>query len=294
MIYRDADEFLSATVPFLRAGLEAGEPALVAVRKANAELLENELGSDVAVRFAEMEVLGRNPARIIPFWRDFVDGHGGAPVRGIGEPIWPGRGSDELDECRRHELLLNVAFATPPTWSLLCPYDGSALSDEVLSAVKHAHPVVAGGGATGPDGAYQEDLDCLSGELSDPGDRGDGFEFDRTGLFDVRQRVAWAAMSAGLAERAATDLVVAASELAANSIVHGGGSGTLRVWRRDDWLLVEVEDRGTIVDPMVGRVRPVPTQVGGRGLWLANQFCDLVQIRSGESGTAVRLQMAIA
>ena len=46
-------------------------------------------------------------------------------------------------------------------------------------------------------------------------------------------------------------------------------------------------------DPLVGRVKPVPTQVGGRGLWLANQFCDLVQIRSGDDGTAVRLQMAI-
>jgi hypothetical protein len=27
---------------------------------------------------------------------------------------------------------------------------------------------------------------------------------------------------------------------------------------------------------------------GGRGLWLTNQLCDLVQIRSGDAGTVVR------
>jgi len=40
---------------------------------------------------------------------------------------------------------------------------------------------------------------------------------------------------------------------------------------------------GRIDDPLVGRQR----------LWIANQICDLVQIRSGESGTQVRLQMAV-
>ena len=29
--------------------------------------------------------------------------------------------------------------------------------------------------------------------------------------------------------------------------------------------------------------------MGGRGVWLANQLCDLVQIRSGAAGTVVRL-----
>jgi anti-sigma regulatory factor (Ser/Thr protein kinase) len=67
----------------------------------------------------------------------------------------------------------------------------------------------------------------------------------------------------------------------------------LHVWRDGDRLLVEVEDRGSIAEPLIGRLRPVPAQVGGRGLWLANQFCDLVQIRSGSTGTAVRLRKAV-
>jgi hypothetical protein len=41
----------------------------------------------------------------------------------------------------------------------------------------------------------------------------------------------------------------------------------------------------------VGRTPPSPDQRAGRGLWLANQLCDLVQIRSTEAGTVVRLHM---
>ena len=39
------------------------------------------------------------------------------------------------------------------------------------------------------------------------------------------------------------------------------------------------------------RLRPDISQEGGRGLWLANQLCDLVKIRSGERGTVVRLHV---
>ena len=43
------------------------------------------------VKFVDMVELGHNPARIIPAWQEFLDAHVGSPVRGIGEPIWPGR-----------------------------------------------------------------------------------------------------------------------------------------------------------------------------------------------------------
>jgi anti-sigma regulatory factor (Ser/Thr protein kinase) len=294
LIYSDVDAFLAAVVPFLRASLEAGEPALVAVRRQNTALLEGELGEDAAaVRFADMEALGRNPARIIPFWRGFVDQHGDRPVRGVGEPVWPGREAAEIDECQRHEALLDVAFAEPPAWSLLCPYDEGGLDDEVLSQVACSHRVIERDGVREEVAGDGGGRDCFAGSLPSRPAGSDAFRFDRVGLFDVRQRVGWAARSAGLSARAATDLVVAASELAANSIVHGGGGGALHIWRQPDRLLVEIEDRGSLENPLAGRERPPPTQVGGRGLWIANQVCDLVQIRSGASGTTVRLGMEI-
>ena len=47
------------------------------------------------------------------------------------------------------------------------------------------------------------------------------------------------------------------------------------------------------LSPLVGRERPVSAQVGGYGLWLANEVCDLVQIRCYATGSAVRLHKRI-
>jgi anti-sigma regulatory factor (Ser/Thr protein kinase) len=294
VIYGDPGEFLVATVPFLRDALEAGEAALVAVSRTNTELLRGELGADAErVRFTEMEELGRNPARIIPFWHEFVEEHDGLPVRGVGEPVWPGRGAAEIDECQRHESLLNLAFADSAEWSLLCPYDGTAFDDEVLAAVRHSHKALTREGLRELSSDFARPADCFAGELPAHPAGLVPFEFGRTDLAAVRRRVERGAAEAGLSRLATADLVVAASELAANSVAHGGGGGRLRIWRETGRLLVEFTDRGTIAEPLAGRVRPSLTQEGGRGLWLVNQLCDLVQIRSGALGTTVRLQAVL-
>lgn len=121
-----------------------------------------------------------------------------------------------------------------------------------------------------------------------PGDAG-SLRFGVAELSEVRRTVVAAAREAGCDGLAVADLVTAANELAANSIMHGGGSGTLRVWREGSTLLVEVEDRGRIEEQWAGRVPPGLKQEGGRGLWIANQLCDRVEICSGEGGTRVRL-----
>jgi anti-sigma regulatory factor (Ser/Thr protein kinase) len=86
-------------------------------------------------------------------------------------------------------------------------------------------------------------------------------------------------------------LVLAVNELASNSIRHGGGRGKLLVWRCADTLLCEVRDDGHIADPLAGRRRPMTEEYGGRGLWLVNQLCDLVQVRTSAGGSVVRAHM---
>jgi anti-sigma regulatory factor (Ser/Thr protein kinase) len=299
-LYADADEFLAGTVPFIREGLEAGEPALVAVAPAPSVALRAELGRDgEGVDFVDMEALGRNPARIIPFWRQFADEHGGPdrPLRGIGEPVWPGRSPAEVDECQRHELLLNYAFWDGPAWRLLCPYDSAGLEDDVLTAACESHACVSGS-AAGREMVPAERLDPLAcrpfdGTLPPRPSGASLLPFDRGGLHDARALVAEEARRAGLSSDRTFDLVAAVGELTANSVRHGGGGGMLGVWQEDGTVFAEVEDSGTIEEPLTGRVRPVLTQEGGRGVWMANQLCDLVQIRSGREGTTVRLRMEL-
>jgi hypothetical protein len=52
----------------------------------------------------------------------------------------------------------------------------------------------------------------------------------------------------------------------------------------------EVRDAGRLDAPLAGRLPPTGDS-GGWGLWLANQLCDLVQLRSYPAGGAVRLHM---
>jgi len=113
-------------------------------------------------------------------------------------------------------------------------------------------------------------------------------------LHDLRALVVAVATAGGLTPRRSRDLVIAASELAANSILHGGGRGLASAWGEEGTVFVEVADAGTITDPTVGRLRPDPTSPGGRGLYIANQLCDEVSIDSGASGTRVRLRMDLA
>jgi anti-sigma regulatory factor (Ser/Thr protein kinase) len=292
LIYEGADEYLAGTVPFLRAALEAEEPALVAVGRAQTELLERELGEEARrIHFLEMEEVGRNPASIIPLWREFVDENDGRSVRGIGEPVWADRSPAALEECQRHESLLNVAFAPEPAWSLLCPYDAGSLPDEALEKVAHSHPDVCHHGRWEESSSFDPEPDCFSGELPPPTATPEVVSFGIKELSEVRNRVSAAAKRAGMDQLGVADLVTATSELAANSVMHGGGNGTLRLWQEEDKLLAEVEDSGCIEEPLVGRLRPPLQQEGGRGLWLANQLCDLVQIRSGADRTVVRLHV---
>jgi anti-sigma regulatory factor (Ser/Thr protein kinase) len=295
LLYAGDEGFLDTTVPFISAAVAAGEPILVVVSAAKIDRLRARLGDDAArVSFADMGDVGANPARIIPAWREFVEANAGRRLRGIGEPIWAGRGAAELVECQRHECLLNLAFADAADFWLACPYDTAALDAAVIERVHESHPVLVHDGARSASSGYL-DHRLVAAPFSEPlpDAPADATEipFDRETLFGLRALIADRAAAAGLDELRTSDLVLAVHELATNSVRHAGGDGVLRAWIDDEALICEVRDDGRIQHPMAGRQRPVGDQLGGHGLWLINQLCDLVQIRSFPSGGVVRVHM---
>jgi anti-sigma regulatory factor (Ser/Thr protein kinase) len=282
LLYDGPDDLLAGALPFIREGLERDEPVLVAVDGSKIPAFADALGSS-EVDFVDMRALGRNPARIIPAWRAFRGRHAG-PIRGVGEPIWPGRDGPELVECQLHEALLNLAFDGADEFTLLCPYDTSALDEGVVHEACAGHPHVN----ARPSTAYREPERLLApfeAPLAPPpaSARVLGFELDT--LAEVRRLTA--ECGAALGRERGDDLVLAVAEAAANSIRHGGGRGILRIWHDEGSVICELRDRGRIDDPLAGRRAPSHEQIGGRGLWIANSVCDLVQIRDG----AVRLHM---
>jgi anti-sigma regulatory factor (Ser/Thr protein kinase) len=124
-----------------------------------------------------------------------------------------------------------------------------------------------------------------------PPDGSDQVDFGPDGLTLLRNLVAARAAAYGLAKAKAEDLVLAVHELATNSVRHGGGSGTFRLWRDGAALVCEISDRGWITDPLAGRRRPAADQPGGRGLWLVNQLCDEVELTTSPAGTVIRVWM---
>ena len=291
MLYDSHETFVDGAAPFVRDAVDAGEPIMVAIGAEKIDLLRSRLGADAEpVVFADMAELGANPARIIPAWQEFVDAHAGLgrPMRGIGEPIWAERSPTELIECQCHEALLNVAFAAAGDFHLICPYDTAQLDEEVIAEAERSHPYI--GGAL--SGAYRGDhaVPQFAAPLAEPPAVTLEHEITHESLADLRHLTAAAGERAGLAPERVHDLVLSVHEIATNSVRHGGGRGVLRVWREPDALICEVRDSGRIAQqPLVGRVRPALGQTGGWGLWLANQLCDLVQLRELPHGSVVRL-----
>jgi len=113
--------------------------------------------------------------------------------------------------------------------------------------------------------------------------------FEAEDLTDLRRFVLRWASDEALEDGLAQEFVLAIHEIATNSVRHGGGRGRLMVWREGETLLCEVRDNGQISNPMLGEVQPGPQASCSRGLWIANQLCDLVQIRSSAAGSQVRM-----
>ncbi|WP_280243393.1 sensor histidine kinase [Nocardia abscessus] len=292
LFYRDTEEYLAGTLGFIREGLARGEPVAVAVPGPNLALLRAELGSDAAsVHLMDMTVEGRNPGRIIPgVLRAFADEHRSGRVRIIGEPIWAGRSALEYPACVQHEALINAAF-TGREVSILCPYDTERLPPDVLADAHSTHPVLID--ATGQRTSDHYDPDHIIESYNRPlpalPDTAAIVVFDATSLAHVRHVATDHARRAGIPEHRLIDVELVIAETTTNSVVHGGGHGTLTMWTDENELRCQISDSGHITNPLAGRLPAQSYRPGGRGLLLVNHLTDLVRIHTTQHGTTIQL-----
>ena len=171
----------------------------------------------------------------------------------------------------------NLAFA-PAEPEIRSSYDTAALEPAVIAdgGRNGPPPAWAGCGVTEQEQAAPLRTPPLP-PLPPPGDDA-VFHTYRTDLSKVRALVLQQGLAAGLAESRATDLVLAVSEVAANTLRHTQSAGMLTIWRQPGELVCEIQDEGTIADPLAGqaqararrhrRARPVARLPGlrpGRG-----------------------------
>jgi anti-sigma regulatory factor (Ser/Thr protein kinase) len=292
VFYRSPAECRSAVRRFVLDGVAAGEPVMVALPGEAGRTVLDGLDGQAEVAFADMRRLGRNPGRIMPAIWDFVDGHGGRPVRFAGESAWPGRSAAEIREAATHEAMINLAFAAMPL-TVLCPYDVSRLPPRVTGWAARTHPVTQS--ACGRTASEQYAAGSIPGltlpALRRPPEHAERLSYS-TDLRPVRQAVARFGDLASLPPDRLADLIIAVGEVAANTLRHTAAGGTLYLWRTSKEVICQVSDAGQIRDPLAGRRRPAGQ--GGLGLWVVHQVCDLVQLRTGASGTTIRMHMRLA
>ncbi|MER5760383.1 anti-sigma factor RsbA family regulatory protein [Streptomyces sp. NPDC002082] len=301
--YRGEEEYLTTLVPFIRAGAAAGEPVAVAVPSGNLRMLREALGDedrggdrdpDRGVCFLDMALVGRNPGRILPkVLLAFADAHRSGRVRIIGEPVWPGRTPREYPACVQHEALINAAFHGRDV-TLVCPYDADRLPAEALADARVTHPAFIEDGRESVSDRFSPTRALARGNepLTDEGDAdAAAYDFDDRRLQGARRFAARIASRLGMAEEARAALSLIVAELTTNSVVHGGGRGTLRLWAEGDQLVCEVRDPGLLRDALAGRLPPPVDRPGGRGLLLVNEFATLVRIHTGPGGTTVRAHL---
>jgi anti-sigma regulatory factor (Ser/Thr protein kinase) len=184
-----------------------------------------------------------------------------------------------------------IAFAI----SVLCPYDATSLGSDVLADAERTHPYLTRRSETVASPAYRGPVipDGCNQPLTAPPASAHSLEFRAEDLREVRSLVAEVAQETGLERDRLEDLKLVSSELATNTVRHARGEGIMQVWEERGNIFCQVRDAGHITDPLAGPRRPAPLATGGLGLWMVNQLCDLVEVRSSEQGTTVRARVSV-
>jgi anti-sigma regulatory factor (Ser/Thr protein kinase) len=303
LFYAGITDYLAATVPFVLDGLKAGEPVAVAVPGPNLERIAECLGDTAdAVRMIDMTVAGRNPGAIMAtVLTRFIDEHPGRRVRIIDEPIWAERSANEYPACVQHEALVNVALAGRQA-TLLCPYDTRHLEPSALVDATRTHPVLVEGGHRCASPSFHDPLRlaaALDVPLEPPPESADVemMVFDANiGARGVRRFVHEHALRAGLDPGRTANLRAAAREVALNTLVHTGRPGILSMWVEAGHLVCEVQDSGSITDPLAGLRPPEPfdgDDPRGSGLGLVHGVCDLVRTHLTGYGMTIRMYVRL-
>jgi len=159
LVYSTVEEFLAATVPFIREGLEGEEPVLIVTKRANLDALREALDTDAGrAELVDSAAWYRSPPQTLGAYAHYVGTRleeGAGRVRVIGEPVWPRTSARAVAEWKRYESAINAAWASTPV-SVVCPYDASELPENVVTDARRTHPVLRTGRATQPSPHYTD------------------------------------------------------------------------------------------------------------------------------------------
>ncbi|MFP5019404.1 ATP-binding protein [Pseudonocardia phyllosphaerae] len=298
--YRDPEHQADVLRAQVGTALDEGRHAIVAVEQRCRVELERALGRDAEVRYwAPEQVHSAPPFTVAGRWgravRDALAA-GATGVCTVGQMIeLPHAGPSYWT---RLDLALGRVLQDLPV-NLLCCFPDRTTTREEACAL---HDELLVDGRPVPSSGRRPDHELLREHPQPPPDRLGAplltLPVELGGLATMRRAVEYEAMLSGLGPGRVEDLVLAVNELVSNGIEHGSGSPTLRLWRAEAGFVAEMAD----ADPcrLVYPGLDVPSLSGprGRGLWLASELTDVLQVWTADDdpgsvqGTVVRVTMA--
>lgn len=185
---------------------------------------------------------------------------------------------------------MNAVFAASGAQAI-CSYDTRNASPQAVDAARLTHTEVLG--HVGPVGSYTDPKVFTAAldrsPLPPPPPHADLLRIESPDLRDLRGFVAERAGRHDLAPATLNNLLIAVTETATNALTHGTPPVTLRLWTTTDDMICEITDHGHWQpDPLLGLLPPTTTPPRF-GLWGVRMLTDLIQIRTCQPGTALRL-----
>lgn len=298
LIHSSDDDLIGGLRWFVRDGLVADQPVVAAVSDRTATLLSDALGPDrQRLRFLDAAAVYENPRKALRNFEALLKEDSAADadcVHLVGE-IPFGAIASAQREWMRYESALNSLLAHAPVRSV-CTYDRRTLPAEVVASAARTHPLLA----TPAGWCYSDDYlpparflpELTAWERSQASlltDLTVGRDLSR-----VRGTVRRHATAQGAAPERLDQFVNAVNEVVTNAVTHGQEPVRLRLLADEHMLMCRISDCGTGLDDPLAAYRLPATneeQEGGRGLWLARELCDVVELESRPDGFAVHLAM---
>jgi anti-sigma regulatory factor (Ser/Thr protein kinase) len=295
----DDAELLATALPFLEAGLRAGDLVALACPDDTTALICDALGEQATLVRAEprLSLLASRAPDALTMCRRYLEQAttgGSGRLRVVAGIDW---GNDPADwrEGQRFESVYNRLIGDAPA-NAICLYDRRRLSPEVVDSAAATHPVLVQGAQWRTNADYQDPASYVP-SLPIPREPIE----DGAPVFVVEDAPALAALrhqlGAVLGARVPNrdqreDLHLAVAEIAANAFRHGRRPVSARVWTDGVRIVCTITDAGTSYDDPFSGFLPAhgfDLSQGGMGLWLARKLWDHVDVLPGPDGLTVRL-----
>lgn len=300
LLYRQPQELAYAAGAFVREGLADDEKILAVLPGDKLPQTRSEVGKDApAVEFVDATTFYRHHGRAMGFLIDWLRTHasGTRRARVITEPPLAGRAPAQIADYLRVEAAANVLYS-PFAVSVLCPYDASALPEDVLVDAQRTHPEIVRNGDIVPSPLFADPRDFVRerSQAPEPPPSAPSLAIDDArDLAAARRFLRRHAAAAGLGAETIAYLVIAAGELVTNALIHGRPPRRLSAYAGTSTLICHIHDSGPgLADPLAAYLAPDSHAPRGHGLWLARQLCDHFDVVSSHTGTHVRLGIALA